>query len=171
METLRHSGIRIEELLEISQLSIRRCQRPNGQVVALLVVAPSKTDRERVMPMSAELFTVIGAIIRRHSRDCATVPVASSSDHAHSRAGEPAARSGCLQARSGVRPAPSPVGAGRRSAHHWEHEMGDAVALNADRWVAEQHVVSRELAEEGAVALAHHDRDEVDGHLVEQPQV
>jgi hypothetical protein len=55
------------------------------------------------------------------------------------------------------------VGARRRSAHHWEHEMGDAVALNADRWVAEQHVVSRELAEEGAVALAHHDRDEVDG--------
>ena len=49
--------------------------------------------------------------------------------------------------------------------------MGDTVALNADRWVAEQHVVSRELAEEGAVALAHHDRDEVDGHLVEQPQV
>ncbi len=32
--------------------------------------------------------------------------------------------------------------------------MGDAVALNADRWIAEQHVVSRELAEEGAVALA-----------------
>ena len=49
--------------------------------------------------------------------------------------------------------------------------MGDAVALNADRWVAEQHVVSRQLAEEGAVALAHHDRDEVDGHLVEQSKL
>jgi hypothetical protein len=44
--------------------------------------------------------------------------------------------------------------------------MRDAVALNADRWVAEQHVVSGELSEERAVALAHHDRDEVDGHLV-----
>jgi hypothetical protein len=65
------------------------------------------------------------------------------------RTGEPAARSGCLQARSGVWPASSPARARRRSAHHWEHEMGDAVALNADRWVAEQHVVSRELAEEG----------------------
>jgi hypothetical protein len=75
VETLRHSGIRIEELLEISQLSIRQYRRPNGEVVALLVVAPSKTDRERVMPMSAELFTVIAAIIRRHSRDGATVPV------------------------------------------------------------------------------------------------
>jgi site-specific recombinase XerD len=75
VETLRHSGIRIEELLEISQLSIRQYQRPNGEVVALLVVAPSKTDRERVMPMSAELFAVIAAIIRRHTRDGAPVPV------------------------------------------------------------------------------------------------
>lgn len=66
VETLRHSGIRIEELLELSQLSIRQYKRPNGEVVALLVVAPSKTDRERVIPMSAELFTVIAAIIRRH---------------------------------------------------------------------------------------------------------
>ena len=75
VETLRHSGIRIEELLEISQLSIRHYRRPNGEVVALLVVAPSKTDRERVMPMSPELFTVIAAIIRRHTRDGALVPV------------------------------------------------------------------------------------------------
>jgi hypothetical protein len=49
VETLRHSGIRIEELLELSQLSIRQYRRPNGEVVALLVVAPSKTDRERVI--------------------------------------------------------------------------------------------------------------------------
>lgn len=56
------------------------------------------------------------------------------------------------------------------SALYWEHEVGDAVALNADRWVAEQHVVGRELAEERAVALAHHDRDEVDGHLIEQTE-
>lgn len=75
VETLRHSGIRIEELLELSQLSIRQYRRPNGEVVALLVVAPSKTDRERVIPMSAELFTVIAAIIRRHTRAGATVPV------------------------------------------------------------------------------------------------
>src|SRR5450755_690255 len=75
VETLRHSGIRIEELLEISQLSIRQYQRPNGEVVALLVVAPSKPDRERVMPVSPELFTVIAAIIRRHTREGAPVPV------------------------------------------------------------------------------------------------
>jgi hypothetical protein len=58
VEVLRLTGIRSEELLELSQLSIRQYQRPNGEVVALLVIAPSKTERERVIPMSAELFHV-----------------------------------------------------------------------------------------------------------------
>ena len=75
VETLRHSGIRIEELLELSQLSIRQYKRPNGEVVALLVVAPSKTDRERVIPMSADLFAVIAAIIRRHTQHSGRIPV------------------------------------------------------------------------------------------------
>jgi len=41
---------------------------PNGEVIALLVISPSKTDREGVIPMLAELFAVITAIIRRHNR-------------------------------------------------------------------------------------------------------
>ncbi len=49
--------------------------------------------------------------------------------------------------------------------------MGDLVALNAACRVAQQDVPGRELAEEGPVALAHHDRHQVDGHLVEQPQL
>ncbi|MDJ0346758.1 tyrosine-type recombinase/integrase [Streptomyces sp. H10-C2] len=64
-EVLRHSGIRIEELVELTHLSIRQYQRPNGEVIALLVVAPSKTERERVIPMSADLFHAIAQIIRR----------------------------------------------------------------------------------------------------------
>jgi hypothetical protein len=64
VEVLPHAGIRIEELLELTHLSIRQYQRLNGEVIALLVIAPSKTDRERVIPMSAELFAVIAAIIR-----------------------------------------------------------------------------------------------------------
>ncbi|MEV0804705.1 site-specific integrase [Kribbella sp. NPDC050281] len=67
VETLRHTGLRIEELLELSQLSIRQYERPNGELIGLLVVAPSKTDRERVIPMSAELFHVIAAVIGRHT--------------------------------------------------------------------------------------------------------
>ena len=65
VEVLRHTGARNEEVLELSQLSVRQYARPNGEVIALLVIAPSKTDRERVIPMSAELFHVIAVIIRR----------------------------------------------------------------------------------------------------------
>ena len=65
VEVLRLGGLRVEEVLELSQLSVRQYARPNGEVIALLVIAPSKTDRERVIPMSAELFHVIAVIIRR----------------------------------------------------------------------------------------------------------
>jgi site-specific recombinase XerD len=75
VQTLRHTGVRIEELLELTQLSIRQYQRPNGEVIALLVIAPSKTDRERVIPMSADLFHVLAAVIRRHTMGGRTVPL------------------------------------------------------------------------------------------------
>ncbi|MEU5216781.1 tyrosine-type recombinase/integrase [Streptomyces sp. NPDC020807] len=65
LEILRHSGIRIEELCELTHLSIRQYQRPNGEVIALLVIAPSKSERERVIPMSADLFHAIAQVIRR----------------------------------------------------------------------------------------------------------
>ncbi|WP_026416339.1 site-specific integrase [Actinomadura oligospora] len=74
VETLRHSGIRIEELSELTHLSIRQYQRPNGEVIALLVIAPSKTDRERVIPMSTELFHVIAAVVRRHTQGGRSIP-------------------------------------------------------------------------------------------------
>jgi site-specific recombinase XerD len=75
IETLRLAGLRREELAELTHLSVRQYQRPNGEVVALLVVSPSKSDRERVIPMSAELFHVIAQIIRRHTASYGTVPV------------------------------------------------------------------------------------------------
>ena len=80
VEVLRHTGVRIEELLELSQLSIRQYRRPNGEVIALLVIAPSKTDRERVIPMSSELFHVVACIIRRLSHGQRTVPLATRHD-------------------------------------------------------------------------------------------
>jgi integrase len=73
--TLRHAGVRIEELLELTHLSVRQYQRASGEVIALLVISPSKTDRERVIPMSVELFHVIACIIRRHTSAGATVPL------------------------------------------------------------------------------------------------
>ncbi|WP_328791524.1 tyrosine-type recombinase/integrase [Streptomyces sp. NBC_00273] len=80
VETLRHSGVRVEELVELTHLSVRQYQRANGEVIALLVVAPSKTDRERVIPMSAELFHVIASIIRRHTRTGRPIPLVSRYD-------------------------------------------------------------------------------------------
>ena len=89
VEALRHTGVRIEELLELSQLSIRQYQRPNGEVIALLVIAPSKMDRERVVPMSAETFHVVACIIRRLTRGRRTVPLATRYDNTERITSEP----------------------------------------------------------------------------------
>jgi site-specific recombinase XerC len=88
-EVLRHSGVRVEELLELTHLSIRQYQRPNGEVIALLVIAPSKTDRERVIPMSAELFAVIAAIVRRHTDGGRAIPLIQRYDQHERRMSEP----------------------------------------------------------------------------------
>ncbi|TDD24808.1 site-specific integrase [Nonomuraea diastatica] len=88
VEVLRHSGVRIEEALEFTHLSIRQYQRLNGEVIALLVVAPSKSDRERVIPMSAELFAVVAAIVRRHTTGGQTIPLLSRYDP-HERTSSP----------------------------------------------------------------------------------
>jgi integrase len=82
VETLRLAGLRREELVELTHLSVRQYQRPNGEVVALLVVSPSKSDRERVIPMSAELFHVVAQVIRRRLAEHGTVPVCPRYDQA-----------------------------------------------------------------------------------------
>jgi len=75
VEVLRLTGLRHEELLELTHLSLRQYHRPNGELVPLLVVAPSKTDRERVIPMSPELLHVTAAILRRHHERSGAVPL------------------------------------------------------------------------------------------------
>jgi hypothetical protein len=45
--------------------SIRQYRRPNGEAIALLVLAPSKTDRERVISYVGRIFHVIACIVRR----------------------------------------------------------------------------------------------------------
>lgn len=80
IETLRHTGVRNEELLELSQLSIRQYIRPNGEVIALLVIAPSKSDRERVIPMTGELFHAVATIIRRLTRNRPSIALATRYD-------------------------------------------------------------------------------------------
>jgi hypothetical protein len=51
-ETLRLTGCRIEEVLELTQLSLRHYTPPStGKLVPLLHVVPSKTDGERLVPI------------------------------------------------------------------------------------------------------------------------
>jgi hypothetical protein len=63
--------------------------RLGREVIALLVIAPSKTDRERVIPMSAELFAVIAAIIRRHTQNGRPIPLIQRYDNHERRMSDP----------------------------------------------------------------------------------
>ncbi|WP_151481260.1 hypothetical protein [Streptomyces albicerus] len=65
IEVLRHTGARIEELLELTHLSLRQYEAPTGETVPLLQISPSKTDRERVIPADPDLVAVLARIIRR----------------------------------------------------------------------------------------------------------
>lgn len=66
VEVLRHTGIRFEELRELSHHSITQYRLPStGEVVPLLQIAPSKTGVERVLLVGPELADVLSAIVSR----------------------------------------------------------------------------------------------------------
>jgi integrase len=80
VEILRRTGIRIEELLELTHLSFRQYQTPTGEMMPLLQISPSKTDRERVLPADPEVVGVLARIIRRIKNDNGKVPLLSRYD-------------------------------------------------------------------------------------------
>lgn len=66
VEFLRHTGARIEEMLETSHHAMIQYRLPTtGEIVPLLQIAPSKTDQERVLLVSPELADVLATMIRR----------------------------------------------------------------------------------------------------------
>lgn len=66
VEVLRHTGIRIEELTELSHHSLIQYQLPDtGALIPLLQIAPSKTDAERLLVISPELADVLSQIVSR----------------------------------------------------------------------------------------------------------
>lgn len=75
IEVMRMTGLRIEEVMELTHLSIRRYTQPDGQVVPLLQIAPSKIDTERVFPISPELAHVFAQIIERVRAEHPTIPL------------------------------------------------------------------------------------------------
>ena len=75
IEILRHTGIRVEELLELSHHSIVRYTLPTtGEVVPLLQIAPSKTDKERLLLISPELADVLSAVVSRVRQPNGVIP-------------------------------------------------------------------------------------------------
>jgi hypothetical protein len=60
VEVLRLTGIRIEELTELTHPSLVQYRVPaGGELVPLLHIAPSKTDTERLLVVSPELADVL----------------------------------------------------------------------------------------------------------------
>jgi hypothetical protein len=81
IEVLRHTGIRIEELTELSHHSLVQYRLPStGELIPLLQIAPSKTDAERLLVISPELADVLSAIITRIRDSNGAVPLVVSYD-------------------------------------------------------------------------------------------
>ena len=90
VETLRHTGIRIEELIELTQLSLRHyTASTTGTLVPLLHIVPSKTDCERLVPMTPELVQVLLAVLRRAKGGNDHVPLSVRYDVTEKVHGEP----------------------------------------------------------------------------------
>jgi hypothetical protein len=66
VEVLRHTGLRIEELTELSHHSLIQYRLPDtSELIPLLQVIPSKTDAERLLVISPELADVLSTIVAR----------------------------------------------------------------------------------------------------------
>jgi hypothetical protein len=81
VEVLRSTGIRVEELLELTHHSLVQYRLPTtGELVPLLQIAPSKTDAERLLLVSPELADVLSAIICRIRGSSGAVPLVAAYD-------------------------------------------------------------------------------------------
>ncbi|WP_331459249.1 site-specific integrase [Saccharothrix sp. NRRL B-16348] len=81
IEVLRLTGIRCEEMLELSHHSITEYRLPStGELVPLLQIAPSKTDTERLLLVSPELTDVLSAMVNRLRAPNGAIPLVASYD-------------------------------------------------------------------------------------------
>jgi Phage integrase family len=91
VEVLHATGIRIEELTELSHHSLVQYRLPTtGELVPLLQILPSKTDAERLLLVSPELAEVLSAIIHRVRDPSGAVPLVAAYD-VHERTWSPPA--------------------------------------------------------------------------------
>ena len=109
LEVLRHTGIRVEELTELSHHSLVQYRLPDtGERIPLLHIAPSKTDAERLLVIDPELADVLSAIICRIRDPNGAVPLAMSYD-IHERVWNPPMPL-LFQRKVGVENRPIPAG-------------------------------------------------------------
>jgi integrase len=83
VETLRLSGVRLEELLEITHLALVSYKLPDsGEVVPLLQIVPSKSNEERLLLVDPELASVLASVITRlRAGNDGAVPLVTRYDH------------------------------------------------------------------------------------------
>lgn len=90
VETLRHTGVRLEELLELTHLALVTHRLPDtGEVVPLLQIVPSKQDAERVLLVSPELAHALARVIHRIRAGQDHVPLAARYDPHERTTGAP----------------------------------------------------------------------------------
>jgi len=85
IEVLRATGVRVEELLELTHHSLVQYRLPStGELVPLLQIAPSKTDTERLLVVSPDLADVLAAVITRLTGPGGKIPLTARYDgHEH----------------------------------------------------------------------------------------
>jgi integrase len=85
IEVLRATGIRVEELLELTHHSLVQYRLPStGELVPLLQITPSKTDTERLLVASPELADVLSQVITRLQQPDGKIPLIARYDgHEH----------------------------------------------------------------------------------------
>ena len=107
IEVLRATGVRVEELVQLSHHSLVQYRLPStGELVPLLQIAPSKTDAERLLVVSPELADVLSAVITRVRGNGPAVPLVAAYDD-HERVWLPPPRC-CSSGGSAPRTARSP---------------------------------------------------------------
>ena len=91
IETLRHTGVRVEELMEITHLALVSYRLPKTrEVVPMLQIVPSKTNEERLLLISPEFASVLATIVTRLRRaNGGTIPLTKRYD-GHERVTGPA---------------------------------------------------------------------------------
>jgi integrase len=77
INTLNETGVRIEELVEITTHAFSIYRLPEtGEALPLVQIVPSKTDRERILLISPELAHVFALVKRRIATADGRVPLA-----------------------------------------------------------------------------------------------